>query len=200
MINKKNEIGKKIKYCREANDLSQSQLSQKLGVSQRNISYYENGERIPPADILLKLADIFKVSIDYILGNDNHIGKQSMHCNDICNRIYDIASHSEKSIEDLKPLLKTEILSGYCANLDLFLSDIYVIADFFGVSDEYIMGGLDAEEQTYRKILDYPEIHKFVNTFSSLNEDNRDIIIGEMKKLLKTQKYEDLTNELRAAK
>lgn len=200
MINKKNEIGKKIKYCREANDLSQSQLSQKLGVSQRNISYYENGERIPPADILLKLADIFKVSIDYILGNDNHVGKQSMHCNDICNRIYDIASHSKKRIEDLKPLLKTEILSGHCTNLDLFLSDIYVIADFFGVSDEYIMGGLETEEQTYGKLLDYPEIHKFLSTFSALNEDNRDIIIGEMKKLLKAQKYEDLTSELRKAK
>ncbi len=200
MIDKKNEIGKKIKYCREANQLSQSQLSQKLGVSQRNISYYENGERIPPADILLKLADIFKVSIDYILGNDNAIEKQIMYCSDITSRISDIAFHSSKSITDLKPLLKTEILSGYCTNLDLFLSDVYVIADFFGVSDEYIMGGLKFEQQNYGKLLEDPELCKFVSTFIALNDDNKDIIIGEMKKLLKTQKYEDSTRELQMAK
>ena len=68
MANKNNEIGKRIKRCREEYPLSQSSLAQKLGVSQRNISYYENGERIPPADIILKLVEIFKVSSDYLLG------------------------------------------------------------------------------------------------------------------------------------
>lgn len=77
-------------------------------------------------------------------------------------------------------MLKTEILSGYYTDSSLFRSDIYTIANFYGVSDEYIIGGLEFEEQTYGNPLD--EIaQKFLNAFLELNEDNRDIIIGDMK-------------------
>ena len=63
-----NEIGKYIKFYREAEHISQSQLAEKLGVSQRNVSYYESGERIPPADVLKKIATFLNVSIDVMLG------------------------------------------------------------------------------------------------------------------------------------
>ena len=87
-------------------------------------------------------------------------------------------------------MLKTEILSGYYTDSSLFRSDIYTIADFYGVSDEYIIGGPEFEEQTYGNPLD--EIaQKFLNVFLELNEDNRDIIIGDMKKLLKEQRREE---------
>ena len=101
-----------------------------------------------------------------------------------------LAEIENKNIEDLKPLLKTEILSGYYTDSSLFRSDIYTIADFYGVSDEYIIGGPEFEEQTYGNPLD--EIaQKFLNVFLELNEDNRDIIIGDMKKLLKEQRREE---------
>ena len=87
-------------------------------------------------------------------------------------------------------MLKTEILSGYYTDSSLFRSDIYTIADFYGVSDEYIIGGLEFEEQTYGNPLD--EIaQKFLSVFLELSEDNRDIIIGDMKKLLKEQRREE---------
>lgn len=70
------------------------------------------------------------------------------------------------------------------------MSDIYTVSDFYGVSDEYIMGGSEIDKKTYNDSLD--EIaQKFLDVFLELNEDNRDIIIGDMKKLLKEQRREE---------
>lgn len=193
-------LGKQLKILRENRKKSQQEVCNALNIEQSTLANYENGKRVPKIDILVKIAKYYDVSVDYLLGIEEVKSKEYMYCNDISNRIASIASRSKKNIDDIKPLLKTEILSGYCTNLDLFISDVYAIADFFGVTDEYILGGAEFEEQTYGKYLDYPEIHKFISTFIALNDDNKDIIIGEMKKLLKTQKYEDLVAERRSAK
>lgn len=60
-----NEI---IRNLREDNDLSQTEVGKILGVSQRVYSNYECGEVEISLDSLMKLADYYKVSIDYILG------------------------------------------------------------------------------------------------------------------------------------
>lgn len=61
-------IGQRIKQLRTENKLTQKQLSQKLNLTPKMVSFYENNERIPPADILIKLSSIFNTSVDYILG------------------------------------------------------------------------------------------------------------------------------------
>ncbi len=60
----------RIRNLREDMDLTQQVMANKLGVSQRTYSYYENG-RLIPVDILIKLADIFEVSLNYMLCRDN---------------------------------------------------------------------------------------------------------------------------------
>ena len=57
-----------IRALREDNDLTQKQLSEYLHCSQQVYSNYELGQRDIPTDILIKLADFYQVSIDYILG------------------------------------------------------------------------------------------------------------------------------------
>ena len=189
-------IGKQLKFLRERKQKSQLEVCNALNIEQSTLANYENDKRIPKLDILIKIAKYYEVSVDFLLGLSENDSKKFennhyTYCSNIANRISDIAMHSSKELDDLKPLLKTEILSGYCTNGDLFLSDIYVIADFFGVSDEYILGGSKCEEQTYGKYWNYSEVEKFVNTFVALNEDNKDIIVGEMKKLLKEQRLEE---------
>lgn len=56
---------------RKALGLSQEQLANKLGVSQKSISKYECGERRPSYEVLLAMSSLFNVSIDYLLGNSN---------------------------------------------------------------------------------------------------------------------------------
>lgn len=51
--------------------MTQQQLAVQIGVSKSVISYYELQERIPSPEILLKLASVFHVSTDYLLGVSN---------------------------------------------------------------------------------------------------------------------------------
>lgn len=56
-----------LKNLRKERHLTQLQLQMKTGLDQALISKFENGERVPPTDTLLLLADFFDTSIDYIL-------------------------------------------------------------------------------------------------------------------------------------
>lgn len=58
---------KRIRNLREDNDLKQRELAEILNCSQRIYSNYERGDVDIPTDILIKLADYYNVSADYIL-------------------------------------------------------------------------------------------------------------------------------------
>ena len=62
---------KRIRDLREDNDLSQKQVAQMLGMSQTGYSKYETGENDIPTHILIKLADFYGTSVDYLLGRVN---------------------------------------------------------------------------------------------------------------------------------
>lgn len=57
----------RIKNLREDNDLTQTQLSNYLNISQVAYSYYELNRRNIPIELLSKLADYYHTSIDYLL-------------------------------------------------------------------------------------------------------------------------------------
>ena len=58
----------RIRDLREDRDLRQSDLAKATGIDQRTISNYETGKTAPDAYALIKLADFFNVSIDYLVG------------------------------------------------------------------------------------------------------------------------------------
>lgn len=58
----------RIKFLRENLKLSQEELAEKLNLSKGIISLYEQEKRKPSLEILIKLSEIFNVSIDYIIG------------------------------------------------------------------------------------------------------------------------------------
>lgn len=57
----------RIRDLREDMDMRQSDLAEKTGIDQRTISNYETGKTAPDAYALIKLADFFGVSIDYLV-------------------------------------------------------------------------------------------------------------------------------------
>lgn len=59
---------KRVRDLREDKDISQKELAAILGMSQTGYSKYETGENDIPTHILLKLADFYGTSVDYILG------------------------------------------------------------------------------------------------------------------------------------
>jgi len=58
----------RIRDLREDRDLTQKQIAQILGMSQTGYSKYETGENDIPTAILIKLADFYHTSTDYLLG------------------------------------------------------------------------------------------------------------------------------------
>lgn len=63
-----NNFGKKLKSLRLQMGLTQKELAEKMETSKSMVSYYELSKRTPSPDVLIKLADIFNVSVDYIMG------------------------------------------------------------------------------------------------------------------------------------
>ena len=62
------DFGNTLKTLRLHEEMTQAQLSQKLGLTKSVISAYETGLRLPSYDVLIHIAQIFKVSTDYLLG------------------------------------------------------------------------------------------------------------------------------------
>ena len=61
----------RLLYLRTEKALSRKELAEKLGVSVRLISYWENNQRECDFNMLIKIADYFGVSIDYLLGRED---------------------------------------------------------------------------------------------------------------------------------
>lgn len=63
---------KRIRDLREDKDLTQRELAEALHCSQQVYSNYELGQRDIPTEVLIRLSDFYRVSVDYILGiSDN---------------------------------------------------------------------------------------------------------------------------------
>lgn len=62
----------RIRDLREDRDLNQTEVAKNLGMSQTGYSKYETGENDIPTDILIKLADFYDVSVDYLLNRTDN--------------------------------------------------------------------------------------------------------------------------------
>ena len=65
------DFGLRLRELREKKHLSQQQLADWLGLTRSSISNYENNTQTPPPDTLVRLADLYGVSVDYLLGVKN---------------------------------------------------------------------------------------------------------------------------------
>lgn len=65
-----NKFAERLKELRTEAGKSRAVLARELNVSERLISYWENGKRECDFEMLIRLADTFAVSIDYLLGRN----------------------------------------------------------------------------------------------------------------------------------
>lgn len=66
-------LGKRIKELRKLNHLTQTELGKLVNVTKVSICCYENGTRTPTLDTLIDLSNIFKVSINELIGYDKYV-------------------------------------------------------------------------------------------------------------------------------
>lgn len=87
-------IGKRIKELRKTRKMTQAEFAERLGVTTSAISSYENGTRLPSYDILIKIARIFRVSTDNLLGNSS-------------KSFIDVAGLTQKQINTIQDIVIT---------------------------------------------------------------------------------------------
>lgn len=68
-------VGNNLKNLRKSKGLTQIAMQMQTGIEQALISKYENGERIPPTETLIVLADFFDTNIDYLLDRTDNCHK-----------------------------------------------------------------------------------------------------------------------------
>lgn len=63
------KFAENFKALRKAKNLSQADLANLLHISKSSVNMYERGEREPNSEMLIKIADLFNVSIDFLIGH-----------------------------------------------------------------------------------------------------------------------------------
>ncbi len=90
-------LGEQIKKLRISNNLNQVEMANKLGVTKQSVSNWENENIMPSIDMLIKIANLFSVSTDFLLGisekhtlnTDGLTDLQIAHIQTIINDILD---------------------------------------------------------------------------------------------------------------
>lgn len=65
------DFGYRLKNLRQQHHLTQTQVANRLNLSKTSISGYVNNVKTPSQDVLIKLAGLYRVSTDYLLGLDD---------------------------------------------------------------------------------------------------------------------------------
>lgn len=60
-------FSERLNFLREKNNYTKSELAEKIGITRMSYFRYEKGKRLPTYEILLQMADIFDVSVDYLM-------------------------------------------------------------------------------------------------------------------------------------
>lgn len=166
-------IVNRIRDLREDHDLTQQELADMLGCSQATYSRYETGDVNVPVDILKRLSQFYKVSIDYIVGLSDRKWTNLCECRIDFNMLF---SHtlkwgSESGVymerirnlredKDLNQTKMAELLncsqttySRYeTGDLNIPIDSLTKLAIFFNTSIDYLIGLTD-EKKPYKRII-----------------------------------------------
>lgn len=96
----------RIKLLRTSRDMKQSELAKDLGIGASTLSYWERGDFQPDNDSLIKLADYFNVTIDYLLSRTDDPTPPSAARSAPPDPFEDLSEESRKELEKFAELLK----------------------------------------------------------------------------------------------
>ncbi len=122
------KIGKFIAECRKKNNLTQMQLAEKLNITDRAISKWENGKAMPDSSIMLDLCNELKISVNELLSGE--IIEMNNYNEKLEKNLLDMVK--QKELAD-KRLLTMEIVIGALSSIILFV--LIFVASFAEMAD-----------------------------------------------------------------
>lgn len=66
-------VAEKLVYLRKESKLTQAELAEKLNYSDKSVSKWERAESLPDLEVLVKISELYNVSLDYLVFNDTKI-------------------------------------------------------------------------------------------------------------------------------
>lgn len=103
-----------LKEIREKKNITQTKLSVELEVSQELISHYETGKSKPNIETLIKLADYFNCSTDYLIGRTNNsttikdLDKKDIEINNIIDKYNYLSAENKKQFKNYLDYLSNQ--------------------------------------------------------------------------------------------
>lgn len=122
------KIGKFIAECRKKNNLTQMQLAEKLNITDRAISKWENGKAMPDSSIMLDLCNELKISVNELLSGE--VIKMDAYNEKLEQNLIDMVKQKEEAD---KRLLTIEIVIGVLISMVFFV--LIFIASFVEMED-----------------------------------------------------------------
>lgn len=131
-------FAEQLKTLRKINGLTQKELAEKLKIKQNSYSDWENGKSEPNIEMLVRIADYFDVSLDYLMGGKmKNITEEFSLC---LKKIRMKRKLSQKQIaEELK--ISQQQYSKWEGGISTPNAETLVrLADYFDVSVDYLLG------------------------------------------------------------
>lgn len=102
------KIGAFLKELRKENDLSQEQLAERLNVSSRSVSRWENGNTMPDISIIIELADFYDVDIRDLLNGERKSEKMNTELKETLEMVAEYTNaEKEKIMKELQTKVAT---------------------------------------------------------------------------------------------
>lgn len=145
-------LGERIAEQRKKLGLSQEELAEKLNISQKSISKYELGDRKPQYKVLVRMAEYFGVTVDYLLRSTD---AQDFGICDCGNTIKELRTEAGMTQEELGMLLNVQnaAVSKYeSGKVPLTGETLLKLSKIFNVSTDYLLGAEEGNTMIGGKI------------------------------------------------
>ena len=160
----------RLKELRKAKKLTQKELAEEIGISKRTLAYWENGESQIKPEKAEKLANFFGVSIVHLLGyEDNDFEKANQ------NRLKELRKEKKDTQAELANLMGVNVktISRWeKGEFEIKPAQAKMLADYFGVSETYLLGYSDLKNEADTKVAVLDEALKKLHAIMVLAESS----------------------------
>lgn len=125
------KIGQFLRECRKEKGITQEQLAEMLGVTNRSVSRWENGSNLPDLDILIEMADYYDVELRELLDGERKSEKMNKELEET---VLKVAEYSNEDKIKLTKRMHLLFIGGFVAAVT------YMILLFTERSDNFLGG------------------------------------------------------------
>ncbi len=125
------KIGQFLRECRKEKGITQEQLAEMLGVTNRSVSRWENGSNLPDLDILIEMADYYDVELRELLDGERKSEKMNRELEET---VLKVAEYSNEDKIKLTKRMHLLFIGGFVAAVT------YMILLFTDRSDNFLGG------------------------------------------------------------